>query len=176
MSDRRGLVMVLTGDGKGKTTSAFGQALRAVGRGMRVAVVQFIKGRHDCGEVLAAARLAPDLEVHVCGAGFVLDPNHPREEDRRGAQEALDLARRLMQDPALDMLILDEINVAADLGLVDATTLLNLIDGKPPQLHLVLTGRRASAQVIERADLVTEMRNVKHPFDRGVRAQPGIEE
>lgn len=172
---RRGLVMVLTGDGKGKTTSAFGQALRAAGRGMRVAVVQFIKSRESPGEVRMARQLAPTLTVHVCGAGYVHGQTGPRPQDLAAARRGIDLARDLMRRPDLAMLILDEINVAVRLNLVSATTLLTLIDEKPPDLHLILTGRWAHPHVIERADLVTEMREVRHPYQRGIGEQVGIE-
>jgi len=173
---RRGLVMVFTGHGKGKTTAAFGQALRAVGRGMRVAVIQFIKSRQAPGEIQAAKKLAPALTVHVCGAGYVYGQTGPRPVDIEAATRGIDLARRLMGDPDLDLLILDEINVAVHLNLVDPTTLLQLIDSKPPDLHLVLTGRWALDHVIERADLVTEMREVKHHFHKGIPEQLGIED
>jgi cob(I)alamin adenosyltransferase len=175
-TQRRGLVMVFTGDGKGKTTAAFGQALRAVGRGMRVAVVQFIKSRRSPGEIRAAAKLAPALTVHICGAGYVHGQTGPRPVDLEAARKGVDLARRLMTDPDLDMLILDEITVAAHLNLIDPTTLLHLVDAKPPRLHLVLTGRWAPLHLIERADLVTEMREVKHHWRRGVPEQLGVED
>ena len=174
--NRRGLVMVFTGDGKGKTTAAFGQALRAVGRGMRVAVIQFIKSRRSPGEIRAAKKLAPALSVHICGAGYVHGQTGPRPVDLAAARRAIDLARRLMRDPRLDMLILDEINVAAHLKLIDPTTLLELIDSKPADLHLVLTGRWAPLHVMERADLVTEMREIKHHYRRGIPEQLGIED
>jgi cob(I)alamin adenosyltransferase len=173
---RRGLVLVLTGDGKGKTTSAFGQALRAVGNGMQVAIVQFIKSTREPGEVRAAERLAPDLTVHVVGAGFI-DPRHrPTEADRRSAREGLDLARRLAQDPALDLLVLDEVNCALNLGLLEVSAVLDLLSARHPALHVVLTGRRAPQALVDCADLVTDMRDVKHHYDCGVAAQPGIEE
>lgn len=173
---RRGLVMVFTGDGKGKTTAAFGQALRAVGRGMRVAVVQFIKSRRSPGEIRAARRLAPDLTVHICGAGYVHGQTGPRPVDLKAARGGVETARRLMQQPDLDMLILDEINVAAHLKLIHPTTLLELVEARPPHLHLVLTGRWAPLHLIQRADLVTEMREVKHHFRAGVPEQIGIED
>jgi cob(I)alamin adenosyltransferase len=174
--ERHGLVMVFTGDGKGKTTAAFGQALRAIGRGMRVAVVQFIKSRQTPGEVRIAKRLAPALTVHVCGAGYVHGQKGPRPQDLEAAERGVARARELCAEPDLDMLILDEINVAVHLNLVKVTALLGLIDAKPPDLHLVLTGRWAPRHVIERADLVTEMRQIKHPFQRGTPEQPGIED
>lgn len=173
---RRGLVMVFTGHGKGKTTAAFGQALRAIGRGMRVAVVQFIKSRTSPGEVRMARKLAPAMRLYISGAGYVHGQTGPRPVDIKAAERGLNLARRLMRDPDLDMLILDEINVAVRLNLIGPTTLLELVDAKPPRLHLVLTGRWAHPHVIERADCVSEMREVKHHFRRGVAAQPGIED
>ena len=173
---RRGLVMIFTGDGKGKTTAAFGQAMRAVGRGMRVAVVQFIKSRRSPGEIQAAKRLAPLLRVYICGAGYVHGQTGPRPMDIEAARRGIELAEKLMREPDLDMLILDEINVALHLELIHPTTLFRLIDDKPPQLHLVLTGRWAPLHLIQRADLVTEMREVKHHFRAGVPEQIGIED
>jgi len=168
--------MVFTGHGKGKTTAAFGQALRAVGRGMRVAVIQVIKSRETPGEVRMARKLEPALTVHICGAGYVHGQKGPRPEDLEAAAKGVALARDLMAEPDLDMLILDEINVAVHLKLVTRETLLDLIDAKPPDLHLVCTGRWAVDELIDRADLVTEMREVKHPFKAGIGEQVGIED
>jgi cob(I)alamin adenosyltransferase len=171
----RGLVIVLTGDGKGKTTAALGMAMRAVGRGMRVAMVQFIKARRT-GEHEAAARLGPDLEVHLAGRGFVPPVGQgPVEEHRQAAREALQRVRQFLRAGRHGLVIADEVLMAVHLGLLEPNDVVGLLEDRPAPVHLVLTGRGAPPEVIERADLVTEMRPVKHPFDRGVEAQPGIE-
>ncbi|MBE0465617.1 MAG: cob(I)yrinic acid a,c-diamide adenosyltransferase [Candidatus Desulforudis sp.] len=175
MSDRKGLVLVFTGDGKGKTTAALGLALRAVGHGMRVLVLQFVKGGWETGEIKAAAGLA-GLEIRSVGAGFV----HPGEEQglsrhREAAGQALAEARAALQSGLHDLVILDEALCALGLSLVSLEELLTLISLRPPGMHLVLTGRGAPPEIVARADLVTEMREVKHPYHAGIAAQRGIE-
>jgi len=168
----RGLVIVYTGDGKGKTTAALGMAMRAVGRGMRVAMVQFIKAE-AVGEHAAAVRLAPGLEIFRMGRGFVIGP--ATADHQAAAREALDFARRCLRGGRHDMVIADEILDAVGLKLIAAEYVELLLADRPPEAHLVLTGRGAWPGLIERADLVTEMRSIKHPFDRGVEAQEGVE-
>ncbi len=170
-----GLIHVYTGDGKGKTTAALGLAWRALGRGFRVLIVQFLKEPDTSGEHLAAHFFAPLLTIKSKGRkGFIfergLDP-----EDISLAVEALEEAKTSMRAGDYDLVILDEINVAVHLGLVSLTDLLDFIDSKPDKVELVLTGRYASAEVIDRADLVVEMKNVKHYFDQGIMARMGIE-
>ncbi len=168
-----GLVMVFTGDGKGKTTAAIGTAVRACGHGMRVCMIQFIKGDRQTGEVKVAERLSPYFEILPLGRGFV---GRGREgEHVRAAKEALRVAREKMVSERYQILILDEVNNAISLGLIGLEELLNLIEDKPDDLHLILTGRDAHPAVIDRADLVTEMKDIKHPYRRGVRAQKGID-
>ncbi len=169
--DRRGLVIVHTGDGKGKTTAALGLAIRAFGAGLKVLILQFIKGRKLSGELVALKTLG--IEVKQCGLGFVTEENFA--EQLKAAREAIDLARAEISSGAWDLIILDEINYAVKFGLVDASEVLSLLEVRPPTLHLVFTGRDALPELIDAADLVTEMKLVKHPFRQGVTAQAGIE-
>jgi cob(I)alamin adenosyltransferase len=173
----KGLVIVFTGDGKGKTSAALGIALRAFGHGMYVSMIQFIKSARATGEVLAAERLNRELEVVSSGKGFVTGPANkfPLTEHQKAAEEALALARQRMLSGAWNVLILDEINNAVQLGLIDITAVLDLIKNKPTRLHLVLTGRDAHPDLIAAADMVTEMRAIKHPYDSGLPAQKGID-
>ena len=170
-----GYIHVYTGDGKGKTTASLGLALRAMGRGLRVLVIQFIKGPEMTGERRAALHLAPDLEIRPMGRDGLLHPGDITEEDRTMAAEALEEAIREMAGHGWDMLILDEVNTACALGLLPVERLLRLMDQKPDGIELVLTGRGAPEELVERADLVTEMREIKHYFKQGVPAREGIE-
>ena len=176
---RRGLVIVNTGDGKGKTTAAMGLALRAVGNGMRVKVIQFIKGTWKTGEVAAIEPLRPRFEIDRAGRGFTIerlrDPRIPMEEHVAAAQAGLEEAREAIASDDLDMVVLDEILGSITAKLVTLDQVLALIDAKPADLHLVLTGRGAPEEIVARADLVTEMRLVKHPYQQGIAAQRGIE-
>jgi cob(I)alamin adenosyltransferase len=174
--NRKGLTVVFTGDGKGKTSAALGIVLRAMGYGMRTCMVAFIKDNLYSGEVGGFERLGPDVELIRSGKGYVFQqgagaPKVHREE----AQKGLKVAEEKMQSGAFDILILDEINVAVKLGLVDVAQVLDLIDRKPPLMHLVLTGRGADPAVIERADTVTEMKEIKHPYRQGIEPQKGID-
>ena len=171
----RGYTQVYTGDGKGKTTASLGLALRAVGNGLRVLVLQFLKGNEMTGERKAAKALAPDLEIRPLGRDGLLRPDDITDEDRALAMEALVEGCREITSQKWDVVVLDEINTACALGLIPVPRVVELIDGKPDGLELVLTGRRAPKEVIEKADLVTEMREVKHYFQQGVKARKGIE-
>lgn len=170
----RGLVEVYTGDGKGKTTAAFGLALRAVGRGLKVYVIQFIKGGFDYGELYVVDRL-PDLVLKAFGRGKFVLKKPAEAEDVGLAREAFELAKKVVADGEYDVVVLDEVNVALSLGLISLDEVLNLVMSKPVHVELVLTGRGAPAEIVEVADLVTEMREVKHPFKKGVAARKGIE-
>jgi cob(I)alamin adenosyltransferase len=167
-----GLVIVNTGDGKGKTTAALGMAMRAVGHGKRVAFIQFIKAWH-VGEHAAAQRLGPQLEVFRMGRGFVV--GQPTGEHIAAAREAVEFARKCLKDGRYDMVVADEIISAVGLKLVSTEDVESLLAARPPQVHLVLTGRGAWQGLIDRADLVTDMRLVKHPYEKGVEAQEGVE-
>ncbi|MFZ5650622.1 MAG: cob(I)yrinic acid a,c-diamide adenosyltransferase [Bacillota bacterium] len=175
MADNRGLVIVFTGNGKGKTTAALGMALRAWGQGMKILVLQFIKGGWVYGELLASGKLE-GLEIRPLGEGFVR-VNGEKDEDlhRQAALRALDEAKREIASGRWDMVILDEIIYAAGFSLLNEEELLDLISTKPLALHLVLTGRNAPQSIIDRADLVTEMKEVKHPYRQGIKAQKGVE-
>lgn len=176
---RTGLVIVLTGDGKGKTTAAFGQALRAAGAGLRVAIVQFIKGAWQTGEVRAIRGSGLSIEVVRSGRGFTIerlrDPRIPMSEHEAAAVGGLARARELVAGGSVDLLVLDEIFGAVTAGLIAEADVLALLDERYPNTHLVLTGRGAPASVIDRADLVSEVHLVKHPYGRGIKAQRGIE-
>ena len=176
---RRGLVIVFTGDGKGKTTAAMGLALRAAGNRMRVRVIQFIKGSWKTGEVEAVKQLAPFFEIVRAGRGFTIerlrDERIPMEEHVAAAQAGIVEAREAIGSGSLEVVVLDEILGAIKAELVTLDQVLELVESKPPMLHLVLTGRDAPEALVERADLVTEMRLVKHPFAQGVVAQRGVE-
>lgn len=171
---RQGLVIVNTGNGKGKSTAAFGTLLRAWGRGMRLCVIQFIKAEtSNYGEIQAARKLG--IEWHSCGDGFTW---LSKDLDKTAAKvrEAWALAQEKIASNAYDIILLDEMTYAFKYGWLDVNEVIAwLREHKPPELHLIITGRDAPDALIEFADLVTEMREVKHPFTRGIKAQPGIE-
>ncbi len=172
----KGLVVVNTGDGKGKTTAALGIALRAVGWGMHVLVLQFIKGAWKPGEIKAADRLAPELEIVPLGEGFVdPDAESPDDTDVRMARAGLERYRAAADSAKYDVIVLDEINYAVKYGFVTVEDVLKIIREKPERLHLVLTGRDAAPEIIDAADTVTEMREIKHPFQKGSKAAKGID-
>jgi cob(I)alamin adenosyltransferase len=173
----RGLVVVITGNGKGKTTSALGMALRACGHGLKVRIIQFMKGDLYAGEWDGVKQMNCDIELVATGKGFcgIQGNPYPWEEHRANAQDAIDLARELIAAGQCDLLILDEINNALKLRLVDLEQLLELLQHKPPMLHLVLTGRDAHPQVIELADTVSEVREIKHAYRQEIEPQPGID-
>jgi cob(I)alamin adenosyltransferase len=174
MGLERGLVQVYTGEGKGKTTAALGLALRATGHGLRVEIVQFMKGWPGYGE-LKGAEWLPMVAIHPFGRSGWVHPEHPQPEDYEGAAEALAYALEVVTREEADVVVLDEINVALDYGLLDLEAVIALLDGKPPAVELILTGRNAHPEVIRRADLVTEMRKVRHPYDQGLEGRQGIE-
>ncbi len=173
----KGLVIVFTGDGKGKSTAALGVALRGCGHKMYVSIVQFIKSLSDTGEAMAIGRLAPEVEFIQGGLGFVscCGDTKSLDEHKKVAFDALSLARQRVTSGSWDIVILDEINNAVHLGLIDLKDVMNLVRNKHPKLHLILTGRNAHPDLIAAADLVTEMRNIKHPYGSGTPAQKGID-
>ena len=172
-----GLIIVYTGKGKGKTTAALGMALRAVGHDYRICMIQFIKGSWHYGEMTSSKRLEPEFELTAIGRGFVgiIDDKSPLEEHKKIAQEALRLSKEKMESRRYDIIILDEINYAINLGLVNLEDVLDIIKIKPSNLNLVLTGNYAKQEIIDAADLVTEMKEIKHPFKSGIKAKKGID-
>jgi cob(I)alamin adenosyltransferase len=172
-----GLIVVITGHGKGKTTSALGMALRAVGHNMKVCIIYFMKGDMYSGEIDGVKRLAPNVELHLTGKGFcgIYGNPYPYEEHRANAQEAIKLAKEKLLSGNFDILILDEINNALKLNLVDLSQVLDLIENKPPLMHLILTGRNAHPEVIERAHTVSEIKEIKHAFRQKIEPQKGID-
>lgn len=175
--ERRGLVVVITGHGKGKTTSALGMAVRACGHGMRVRIIQFMKGDLYAGEWDGVKRMGCDIELVATGKGFcgILGNPYPRSEHRANAQEAIRLAGERLAANDCELLILDEINNALHLKLVDLEQVLDLLRRRPPLMHLVLTGRDAHPALIELADTVSEVREIKHAYRQNIEPQPGID-
>lgn len=170
----QGLVQVYTGDGKGKTTAAVGLAMRAAGKGFRVLMVQFLKGRHY-GEIESVKRMGDSFRIIQSGLDTFVKRGEPSEEDVRLAREGLETAREAIMSGDYDVVILDEINCAVDLGVLAVDEVLPLIDERPEGVELVLTGRGAPEEFCERADLITEMKNVRHCYDAGVGMREGIE-
>lgn len=176
-SEPRGLVLINTGDGKGKTTAALGTVLRAVGYGHRCLIVQFIKGSWMYGELKSIRRLEPEVEFHRMGKGFVgiVDDNLPRAEHEQAARETLKFARSKLATGDYRLVLLDEIFIAVSLGFLQVSEVLELLDVRPAATTLILTGRGAPPEIIDRADTVTEMREIKHAFRRGILAQKGVD-
>lgn len=175
---QRGIVIVHDGDGKGKSTAAFGMAFRAAGHGQRVGIVQFIKGSWKTGEESAFKRF-PEIELLVAGDGFTWD-TQDRERDTASAMRGLDVAKRMVEaarsdEPEYQLVILDELNVAISYGYVPAKPVVEMLQNKPSLLNIVITGRGATKDVIDVADTVTRMECIKHAFDTGIRAQRGID-
>jgi cob(I)alamin adenosyltransferase len=175
MGLQKGFIQVYTGEGKGKTTAALGLALRAVGRGLRVVMIQFLKGDRETGELNMAQSLSPELLIKPMGRDGFVDRENPSARDISLAQAALNEARKILDENACNLLILDEVNVAVSLGLVDEDAVLKLMDDKPDDVELILTGRGAPASFIEKAHLVTTMECTKHYFNQGEAARKGIE-
>jgi cob(I)alamin adenosyltransferase len=172
---KKGLILLYTGNGKGKTTAALGQTLRAAGHGFKVAIVQFIKNMDNTGEVKAAKKIFADhLEIYPMGSGFTWDAKDT-EELRRAAEKGWDLAIDKINSGLYSMVILDELTYALNYGLLDQDEVLAFLEQKPEPLHIIITGRDASDKLIDLADLVTEMKEIKHPYKNGVKAVKGIE-
>ena len=175
-TEERGLIIVHTGAGKGKSSSAFGMIMRCIAHGMPCAVVQFIKGNWSTGEKqFLRERFSEECQFFVSGEGFTWE-TQDRERDIAAAQAGWDKAKELIRDPENRMVVLDEINIALRYDYLDIGEVVDFLQSeKPPMTHVVLTGRNAKEELIEAADLVTEMSLVKHPFREGVKAQPGVE-
>jgi cob(I)alamin adenosyltransferase len=172
-----GIVIVYTGNGKGKTTASLGVALRAVGHGLKVCMVQFIKGEWHYGELNSLKKLEPDFELIVAGKGFIgiIDDDHAFEEHVRAAKTALDIVEHKMSLDIFDIIILDEINYAVHLGLLNLDDVMKIVRNRPKHLSLILTGNYACEEIILLADLVTEMKEIKHPYKKGIKAKRGID-
>jgi cob(I)alamin adenosyltransferase len=169
----KGLLLVLTGNGKGKSSSAFGMVARSIGHGMKVGVAQFIKGRTDTGEE-AFFRRCPEVEWHVLGEGFTWD-TQDRERDVQTARAGWEIARKMLADPTFNLVVLDELTYTMNYGYLDADQVLADIAARPTMQHVVVTGRAASQVLIDAADTVTELMDVKHAWRAGIKAQPGID-
>ncbi len=172
-TEHRGVILVLTGNGKGKSSSAFGMVARALGHDMNVGVVQFIKGRYPTGEALFFRRI-PHVIFHVMGEGFTWE-TQDRAQDERAAQAAWSVSQAMLRDPVLGLVVLDEINIALRYRYLEASQVISALRERPAMQHVVLTGRGAPPELMELADTVTEMRALKHAFDKGIAAQPGVE-
>lgn len=174
MGWNRGLVEIFTGNGKGKTSAALGVALRALGHGLRVHIVYFMKGNYPYGEQNVLSRL-PGISFERFGQETFVDPANVKEEEREQAGKALQAAREAMLSGNYDVVVLDEVNIAASWGLIDTEQVVALIKEKPEKVELILTGRHADARLIELADLVTEMVEIKHPYRQGILSRKGID-
>ncbi|KFO68555.1 cobinamide adenolsyltransferase [Smithella sp. SCADC] len=170
----KGLIIVITGNGKGKTTSAFGQALRAIGQGYKVFILQFMKGR-EYGEFIAAEKYLPNLTIRKSGLDSFVMRGKPAAIDIELAQKGLDTARKAIMSGKYDMVILDEINVALDFKLIKLKEVLEMIKSKPPVLNLILTGRYAAKEIIKIANTVSEVQEIKHHYNAGIKDRAGIE-
>jgi cob(I)alamin adenosyltransferase len=173
-TQEKGLIIVNTGAGKGKTTAALGLAFRALGQGMKVGIVQFIKGAIPTGEAALVKRLNLPVEMHTMGDGFTWN-TQDRDQDIASARKAWDKAVSLLRDESLQLVILDELNIVLKHEYLPLDEVLAELRNKRPMLHVAVTGRNARPELIELADLVTEMKLVKHPYRSGVKPQPGIE-
>jgi len=175
--EKDGLTIVYTGKGKGKTTAALGIALRATGYEKKTCMIQFIKGSWHYGEMDSSKRLEPEFEMIAVGKGFVgiMDDKSPKEDHEKIAKEAVRISNEKIQSGDYDIVILDEINYAVNLKLISVNDVLDIIKSKPKGVDLILTGNYAKEEVIEVSDLVTEMREIKHPFQKGIKAKKGID-
>ncbi len=170
----KGLVAVFTGNGKGKTTASLGLVFRALGHGHRVCVIQFIKGSWKYGELETAGKFPDQLDFHVMGRGFTWKSDD-LEKDKRVAREAWDFAKKVIEDNEHSMVILDELTYLPHYKIIEEDKILAVLRDKPREMHVVVTGRYASDKLVELADLVTEMKEVKHPYQAGIKAQKGFE-
>ncbi|ATW28354.1 cob(I)yrinic acid a,c-diamide adenosyltransferase [Candidatus Formimonas warabiya] len=171
----KGLIQVYTGNAKGKSTASFGLALRAAGHGFKVVIIQFMKTGSFYGEITSFKRLAPEIEIYSYGKEGFVHRRGVTEEDIALAHKALAHAEKVMLSPDTDILILDEINNALYFQLLTIQEVISLLDKKPEQVEIVLTGRNAPEEILERAHLVTEMKEIKHPFHQGINSRKGIE-
>ncbi len=171
---RKGLVQIFTGDGKGKTSASVGTVVRALGQGLRVCIIVFMKGGHPSGEWVFLSKI-PDVKIARFGFGTLTDPTNVKPEEKEQAKQALATAREAMLSGDYDLVVLDEINIAIGWKLVELDEVVKLIQDKPPNVELILTGRRADSKLVQLADLVTECLKIKHPYDEGIPARRGID-
>ena len=172
---KKGLILLYTGNGKGKTTAALGQVLRAAGHGFKVAIIQFIKNMDNTGEIKAAKKIFADhLEIFPMGSGFTWDAKD-QDELRQAAEKGWALAKEKINSGQYCMVILDELTYTLNYGLLDQEEVVSFLKQKPEPLHIIITGRDADDKLIDLADLVTEMKEIKHPYQNGVKAMKGIE-
>ncbi len=173
----KGLIIVYYGNGKGKTTAALGVALRSIGYDHNVCMIQFIKGEWDYGELYSSNKLKPNFELIVTGKGFVgiIDDDHLIDEHIQSSKNALKIAREKISSNKYNTIILDEINYALKLNLITENEVISLLNIKPEELNIIMTGNHLSSKILELADLVTEMKEVKHPFKKGLKAKKGID-
>ncbi|WP_320667314.1 cob(I)yrinic acid a,c-diamide adenosyltransferase [Prochlorococcus sp. MIT 1307] len=173
--EEKGLTIIFSGNGKGKTTAALGMALRTLGHGKRAAIIQFIKGGWQPGEAMALKIFGESISWHALGEGFTWE-TQDRERDKKLVSKAWEMSLHYLQDEIHSLVILDEINIAIKLGYLSLEDVLQGLNNKPPMKHVVLTGRGAKQELIDHADLVTEMKLVRHPFkEKGIKAQAGVE-
>ncbi len=166
---------IYTGEGGGKTVAALGLALRAVGHGHKVIIIQFMKGRRYIGEYKIARRLYPEYNIYQFGREEFVDLKNPSDEDKKIAEEGLKFVKRIVKKEKPDILILDEINLAASINLISIEDVIDLLNKIPEKTLVVFTGRRAPKEFIEKADMVTELIPIKHPYEKGIKARTGIE-
>lgn len=176
---QHGYIQIYTGNGKGKTTASLGLAMRALGRGWRVLIVMFTKGGNDYGELISFASLSPDFKdkVKIVQAGLdrIVYSSNISEEDKKQAQLGWEIAKKAIKNDEYQLIILDEANIAIDLNLIDLSEMLQVLKDKPDDMEIVLTGRNAKQEIIEIADLVSEIKPIKHYWDKGIKARKGIE-
>jgi cob(I)alamin adenosyltransferase len=177
MKKNKGMILVYTGNGKGKTTSALGTALRSIGYDWKVCMIQFIKGDWHYGEIESIRLLGSNMELYRMGKGFyhIMGDDQPEEEHRKAAENALEFARKKMLSGQYQLIILDEVLVSVHVKMLEEEALIDFLKDKPHAVHVILTGRGASERIIEYADLVTEMKEIKHPFQKGIPAVKGID-
>ncbi len=176
-SEEKGLVIVHTGSGKGKSTAAFGMAMRSLGQGMKVGIIQFIKGAIATGEATLIEQLSEQglpIEMYTMGEGFTWK-TQDRERDIETAMRGWSKAVELMQDPSFDIIILDELNIALTYDYIPVSTVVDELQAKRHMLHVVITGRNAKEEILQIADLASEMKVIKHPYSKGIKPQPGVE-
>ena len=172
-----GLIITYFGNGKGKTTAALGVALRAIGYDLKVCMIQFIKGEWNYGEIYSSNRLNPNFELIIAGKGFIgiLDDDHDIREHISAAKSALEIAKEKINSTNYDIVILDEVNYALKLQLIEERELISMLKTKPSSVNIILTGNYLTDKILDISDLVTEMREVKHPYKKGIRAKKGID-